>query len=312
MTDIRIANAPCSWGALEFEGLEGEEIAYGQMLDELRDTGYAGTELGDWGYMPTDPAALSEELERRKLAMVGAFVPVALKDPGAHASGEAHALQVARLLTRVADTSGGNPLPLVVLADDNGTDPVRTQYAGRVTPEMGLSQAEWATFARGAERIARAVRDATGLKTAFHHHCAGYVETPGEIARFLDMTDPDLLGLVFDTGHYLYGTGSNDGLRVEDGLNRFGERIWHVHFKDCQPQVAGKARTDGWDYFTAIRHGVFCELGKGSVPFAAVANWLHMRGYDGWIVVEQDILPGMGSPKASAQRNREYLRTIGL
>jgi inosose dehydratase len=312
MTDIRIANAPCSWGALEFEGLEGEEIAYGQMLDELRDTGYAGTELGDWGYMPTDPAALSEELERRKLAMVGAFVPVALKDPGAHTSGEAHALQVARLLTRVADTGGGNPLPLVVLADDNGTDPARTQYAGRVTPEMGLSQAEWATFARGAERIARAVRDATGLKTAFHHHCAGYVETPGEIARFLDMTDPDLLGLVFDTGHYLYGTGSNDGLRVEDGLNRFGERIWHVHFKDCQPQVAGKARTDGWDYFTAIRHGVFCELGKGSVPFAAVANWLHMRGYGGWIVVEQDILPGMGSPKASAHRNREYLRTIGL
>lgn len=312
MTDIRIANAPCSWGALEFEGLEGEEIAYGQMLDELRDTGYAGTELGDWGYMPTDPAALEQELERRKLAMVGAFVPVALKDPGVHASGEAHALEVARLLARVADKSRGNPLPLVVLADDNGTDPVRTQYAGRVTPEMGLSQAEWATFARGAERIARAVRDATGLKTAFHHHCAGYVETPGEIARFLDMTDPDLLGLVFDTGHYLYGTGSNDGLRVEDGLNRFGERIWHVHFKDCQPQVAGKARTDGWDYFTAIRHGVFCELGKGSVPFAAVANWLHMRGYGGWIVVEQDILPGMGSPKASAQRNREYLRTIGL
>lgn len=312
MTDIRVANAPCSWGALEFEGLEGEEIAYGQMLDELRDTGYAGTELGDWGYMPTDPAALSEELERRKLAMVGAFVPVALKDPGAHASGEAHALQVARLLARVADTSRGDPLPLVVLADDNGTDPVRTQYAGRVTPEMGLSQAQWATFARGAERIARAVRDATGLKTAFHHHCAGYVETPEEIARFLDMTDPDLLGLVFDTGHYLYGTGSNDGRRVEDGLNRFGERIWHVHFKDCQPQVAGKARTDGWDYLTAIRHGVFCELGKGSVPFAAVADWLHMRGYGGWIVVEQDILPGMGSPKASAQRNREYLRTIGL
>ncbi len=312
MTEIRIANAPCSWGVLEFEGLEGEEIAYGQMLDELRDTGYTGTELGDWGYMPTDPAALSEELERRQLAMVGAFVPVALSDPGAHANGEAHALKVARLLAGVANRSRGNPLPLVVLADDNGTDPVRTQYAGRVTPEMGLSQAQWETYTRGAERIARAVRDATGLKAAFHHHCAGYVETPEEIARFLNMTDPDLLGLVFDTGHYLYGTGSNDGPRVEDGLNRFGERIWHVHFKDCQPQVAGKARTDGWDYFTALRHGVFCELGKGSVPFAAVANWLHMRGYGGWIVVEQDILPGMGSPKASAQRNREYLRTIGL
>lgn len=312
MTDMCIANAPCSWGALEFEGLEGEEIPYGQMLDELRDTGYAGTELGDLGYMPTEPMALRQELERRNLAMVGAFVPVALKNPDAHARGEAHALKVARLLAGVMDSSSGNPAPLVILADDNGTDPVRTQHAGRVIPQMGLSAAEWDTFTRGAERIARAVRSETGLQMAFHHHCAGYVETPEEIARFLDMTDPDLLGLVLDTGHFLYGTGSNDGLRVEDGLKRFGERIRHVHFKDCQPQVAQEARNAGWDYFTALQHGVFCELGKGNVPFTNVADWLRMHNYRGWIVVEQDILPGMGSPKASAQRNRDYLRTIGL
>jgi inosose dehydratase len=317
MTDIRIANAPCSWGALEFEGLSGESIAYGQMLDELRETGYVGTELGDWGYMPTDPTALREELERRNLAMVGAFVPVALKYQDKHAGGEAAALKVARLLSAVADVGSSSPihrgqLPLVILADDNGTDPVRTQYAGRVRPEMGLSPAEWDTFARGAERIARAVRDETGLPVAFHHHCAGYIETPEEISRLLDMTDPDLLGLVFDTGHYLYGTGFVDGQRVLDGLDRFGERIRHVHFKDCQPQIARRARTEGWDYFTAVQHGVFCELGLGAVPFAAIAERLRIHGYQGWIVVEQDVLPGMGSPKASAERNRAYLRTIGL
>jgi len=312
MTDIRIANAPCSWGALEFEGLEDEEIAYGQMLDELRETGYIGTELGDWGYMPTDPTVLREELERRDLAMVGAFVPVALKYPEAHAEGEAAVLKVARLLATVAGTGVGNQLPLLILADANGTDPLRTQHAGRVTAEMGLSPAEWETFARGAGRIARAVRDATGLPAAFHHHCGGYVETPEEIARFLAMTDADLLGLVFDSGHYLYGSGSIDGQIVEDGLKRFGDRIRHVHFKDCQPQIASQARTEGWDYFAAVRHGVFCELGLGSVPFATVVRQLRMRGYHGWIVVEQDVLPGMGSPKASAQRNRAYLRTIGL
>src|SRR6266516_2929029 len=296
MTDIRIANAPCSWGALEFEGLEGEEIPYGQMLDELRDTGYTGTELGDLGYLPTGPAALRQELERRNLAMVGAFVPVALKNPDAHARGEAHALKVAQLLVGVMDTRSENPPPLVILADDNGTDPLRTQHAGRIAPEMGLNPAQWDIFARGAERIARAVRRETSLQVAFHHHCAGYVETPEEIARFLDMTDPDLLGLVFDTGHFLYGTGRNDG----------------SHVKDCQPRVAEEARNAGWDYFTALRHGVFCELGKGNVPFPAVADWLRMHSYRGWIVVEQDILPGMGSPKASAQRNRDYLRTVGL
>src|SRR5689334_17489472 len=104
MTDISVANAPCSWGTLEFEGLTGERIAYEQMLDELHDTGYVGTELGDWGYMPTSPSILKEELQTRNLAMLGGFVPVALKYPDAYADGEAHALKVAQLLAAVADT----------------------------------------------------------------------------------------------------------------------------------------------------------------------------------------------------------------
>src|SRR5258707_12619214 len=123
MTDIRIANAPVSWGSFEFEGLEGESIASEQMLDELRDTGYVGTELGDWGYMPTEAAVLKEELERRHLAMVGAFVPVALKNPEAHAQGEAHALRVARLLAAAVGNEGAWPCRLFVLAAGNRPEP---------------------------------------------------------------------------------------------------------------------------------------------------------------------------------------------
>src|SRR3989442_4084746 len=111
------------------------------------------------------------------------------------------------------------------------------------------------------------------------------------------MTDPDLLGLVFDTGHYLYGSGSVDGERIQDGLNRFGERVQHVHFKDCQPRVATQARAEGWDYFTALRHGVFCELGLGSVPYAAVAEWLRNRGYRGWMSWSKMFFPVWAAPK---------------
>lgn len=312
--DMRIANAPCSWGALEFEniGSGGIGIAYGQMLDELRESGYAGTELGDWGYMPTEAAVLKAELTKRGLAMVGAFVPVALKYPQAQQAGEADALKVARLLSAVVDTAEGGQLPFVILADANGTEPLRTHYAGRIAPEMGMSEAEWKIFARNAEHIASVVRKETGLPTAFHHHCAGYVETPEEIARFLNMTDSGLLGLVFDTGHYLYGSGDSDGQRVLDGFEQFSERIIHVHFKDCQPLIATQGRVQGWDYFMAIRQGVFCELGRGGVPFAALVELLRERNYQQWITVEQDVLPGMGSPKASALRNRAYLKTIGL
>ncbi len=94
MSHIRIGNAPCSWGVLEFE-LEGEAAGFAQVLDEMTETGYAGTELGDWGFMPTDPDALASELAARGLTMLGAFVPVALKDPAAHAPGVEAALKVA-------------------------------------------------------------------------------------------------------------------------------------------------------------------------------------------------------------------------
>ncbi len=298
---IKIANAPCSWGVLEFD-LEGEAAGYQQVLDEIAGTRYQGTELGDWGFMPTDPAQLRSEVHARGLTLLGAFVPVMLKDAQAHAGGVEAAVRTARLL---ADAEGQTPF--LILADDNGKIPARTQNAGRIRPEDGLTEAEWQIFAEGAEKIASAVRQQTGLRTVFHHHCAGYVETPAEIDRLLELTDPTLLGLCMDTGHYRFGGG--DPL---DLLQRHSSRIWHVHFKDCHPGAAAQSRQEGWDYFTSVRNGIFCELGKGEIDFPAIKEALQRLGYTGWIVVEQDVLPGMGQPKESALRNREYLESIGL
>jgi inosose dehydratase len=312
MSMIRVANAPCSWGSLEFEGMEGGGVPYGRMLDESKETGYEGTELGDWGYMPTEPAKLHAELDKRGLVMLGAFVPVALKDADAHEAGVTESLKVARLLAEVARMGGYEQSPFLALADDNGTDPVRTANAGRTNREMSLTDAHWKVFASGAERVARAVKSETGLRTVFHHHCAGYVERPDEVGRLLDMTDPNLLGLVLDTGHYTYGSAKNDPAVVLEALDLFTERIWYVHFKDCHPEIADRARAEGWDYFEAIRRGVFCELGQGCVDFPAVLSRLRQQGYDGWVVVEQDVVPGMGSPRQSAQRNREYLGAQGI
>lgn len=300
---LRVGNAPCSWGTLEFDEAKGEQIPFDRMLDELVETGYTGVELGDWGYMPIDPAALRAELDKRGLVMLGAFVPVALKDASAHADGIATAVKTARLLAAVSS----DPKPYLVLADNNGSVPERTRNAGRVTPEMGLSADEWRTFAAGANAVGRAVFTETGLRTVFHHHCAGYIETPDEIARLLEMTDPDAINLVFDTGHYAYGAGHFD---VIAGLERFKDRILYMHLKDCHRRVAADARANAWDYFEALKHGVFCELGKGGVDFAAVLRWLKANNYSGYTLVEQDVLPGMGAPKESARRNREYLRSI--
>ncbi|MEM7347856.1 MAG: TIM barrel protein [Chloroflexota bacterium] len=307
---IPVGNGPCSWGTLEFEGLEGERITYTRMLDELVETGYQGTELGDWGFMPTEPAALQAELDRRHVELWGDFIAVKLDDPAAHDEGEARVVEIAQLMAAV--TQGRPRQPFVVLAYENGSDPVRTSHAGCVTDEMMLSESGWQTFAQGVERIARAVREQTGLRTVFHHHCAGYIETPAEIAKLLELTDPDLLGLVFDTGHYVFGAGADGCHQLMADLDRFADRIWYMHFKDCHAELAAQSRHRGWDYFESVRQGVFCELGQGCVDFPAVLAWLENRHYTGGILVEQDVLPGMGNPKESARRNRDYLASIGL
>ena len=298
---IRVANAPCSWGILEFTG-ETRGAPYTQVLDEIRNTGYVGTELGDWGFMPTDPARLRDALQARHLALVGAFVPVGLARAETHAPGIETAVRTARLMR-----DAGAPDAFIVLSDDNASVPAREQRAGRIGPEDGLDQRQWTTFGDGAEQIARAVKEETGLRTVFHPHCGGYVETEAEIDQLMARTRASLVGLLLDTGHIMYGGG--DPLSV---LKRHAARVTHVHFKDCDQAVAARARANGLGYLAAVRAQLFCELGAGAVDFKAVTDELRQLNYDGWIVVEQDVFPGYGTPAESAQRSRDYLRRLGL
>jgi len=298
---IRVANAPCSWGVLEFES-KADSPTYTRVLDEIGASGYVGTELGDWGFMPTDPDQLRDEIERRGLALLAAFVTTRLTHPETYEESTHRAVSTAQLLAAAAATS-----PFIVLSDEPAADPVRASKAGRTEPSHALSEKQWDIAARGVEALARVVRNEAGVRTVFHHHCATFVETPQEIDALMQRTDESLVGLCLDSGHITYAGGS-----PMDLLARYGTRIWHVHFKDCEPAVAARARSENWDYQTAIRHGVFCELGKGGVDFPALLAALRKRGYGDWIVVEQDVLPSMGSPLESARRNREYLRTLGL
>ena len=98
---IRLANAPCSWGALEFDAAEQPAPA-SQVLDEMAAAGYDGTELGDWGFLPVEPAALAADVARRHLALVAAFVPIALAREEAMEEGVSRAIRTAR----------GSPAPI--------------------------------------------------------------------------------------------------------------------------------------------------------------------------------------------------------
>src|SRR5579864_1760231 len=102
---IRVGNAPCSWGVIE--NVEGKRGGYARVLDEMHESGFQGTELGDWGFMPTDPDLLRQELTARNLRLLASWVSVYLHDPARHAESEADAVRTARLL---AEVDGPNAL----------------------------------------------------------------------------------------------------------------------------------------------------------------------------------------------------------
>ena len=253
---MQVANAPCSWGIIE--NIEGERYDYSRVLDEIAASGYAGTELGDWGFMPTDPARLREELDRRGLKMLGSWVNVNFQDPDRHVESTEACLRTAKLLAAV-----GGAEALVVLGPDPYTNPMRSLNSGRITPAMSLDEAGWRVFAQGTDQAARRVMDETGLRSVLHHHTGTWIETPAETERLLDMTDSEIVGLVFDTGHWAFGGG--DPLA---GIRQFAERIWYVHFKDRDPAVHRKSRIHQWDGPQSVGQRHLPRAGAGRCRFS--------------------------------------------
>ena len=300
MTKFKLANAPCSWGTIE--NTKGKRIGYRQMLDELAESGYTGTELGDWGFMPTDAVQLKEELDLRGLELIASWVSVRLYDKSFHQDGIKQAIKVAKLLARVAGQDA-----LINIGDDHSTVKNRYQKTGRISQTEGMDNETWQIYIDGIHKVAQAVKDETGLAVSFHPHAATYIETPEEIERFLALTDPNLVGLCFDTGHSLLGGGE-----PAKSIIKYAERIKLIHFKDYSKSIAQDCYAKDYNYTQMIAAGVFSELGQGSVDFKAVLKSLAEINYQGWIVVEQDILPGMGQPLKSAVNNYQYLNTIGI
>ncbi len=296
---IRIGTAPISWGACEIPNW-GDQLPYAQVLDEMAASGYEGTELGPWSYLPSDPATLRRELDARKLSLVGAFCPVTLHDRDRSAA----SLQTARQTIDLLAAAGA---PVLVLADAG--DEQRAAIAGRVPADgsAGFSHGEWRRFSDGVNTVARYARE-RGLITAFHPHVASYVERPEEIARLMRDTDPTLVGLCLDTGHVAYGGG--DPVEI---ARTHAQRVRHVHLKDVRREVRADALARQLDFRDAVSLGVFAPLGDGSLDLRSTLGALRAVGYAGWVIVEQDVRLGVSpiaAPLRDAKRSRAYLTEV--
>jgi inosose dehydratase len=297
---IKIGNAPVSWGIMEVEGWNGQK-PYREVLDEISRAGYAGTELGPYGYFPTEPKSLQHELSAHKLEMVTAFVPIPLAKPQTHEAAFLEAIKTAELLAQTGAR-------LILLAD--AMSEARMAVAGRVDPKRdGMDDRQWEQAVLVLTKVAGACRE-LGLSTAFHHHAGTFIETPAEIARLCESIDPELIGLCLDTGHYFYGGGD-----PVEAVRMYGSRIRHLHLKDVQQPVLEEVRREHAGFLDAVRRGVFCELGQGAIDFPKVVAGLLSSGYTGWAIVEQDTDARQEGidPFASAVRSRQYLhKTINI
>ncbi len=298
---IQVASAPVSWGIMESVEIPAD-YPYSRVLDEIAQAGYRGTELGPYGYFPSRPDQLRQELRRRELHLCSAFVAMHLGDRGRHAEGLE---QVARTADLISQLGAG----VLILSDE--ITPERSAVAGRREEANRLSwtEAGW----RDAEEAVRSVLDicrSRGLAVAFHHHVGTHVETPEEVDRLLATIADDGLGLCLDTGHYLYGGG--DPVQFLEGNSR---RLRCVHLKDINAARLSEARQRKLNFYDAVRHGVFAPLGQGAVDFRRIFELLRAGGFDGWVVVEQDVLAGgrgADSPLANATAGRSFLRTLGV
>ena len=295
---FKFASAPDSWGVLDYPGPSWNQ-SYEKMLDEMVEAGYTGTELGPYGFFPTDPAVLKEQLGRRNLKLLASFVPVPLGDAASTKAVVEQIRKVGELLAKLG-------APFLVLADVQSAE--RDQLSGRVPRDgsAGWTAEQWKQAAKVVADAARVASD-YGLDLVFHPHVATYVETPVEVEKFFDVTSATKIGLCLDTGHCVYGGGD-----AAAEAEKYHHLLRFVHIKDVNAQVLGESRRKKLTFEQAIEEKVFTIIGEGAIDFPAFFRVLERNHYSGWMVVEQDVKFGATAvpPAVSIAASLKYLRGV--
>ena len=294
---IRIGNAPCSWG-VEFAN-DPRNPRWQTVLEECAAAGYRGIELGPVGFMPEDPAVLSEALAQHELELIGGVVFRAFHDPAQWDDVMDGAVRTCKALK----AHGAEHLVLIDSISER-----RAPTAGRANEAEQMDTAEWTAFRDRISTIAKMGSEDYGLTVGIHAHAAGFMDFEPELEKLLDEVDDSILKICFDTGHHSYA-----GFDPVAFMQKHMDRISYMHFKDIDPKVKANVIENRTGFYDACGQGIFCNLGEGDVDFQAVRQLLLNSGFEGWCTVEQDCDPTLDiSPIDDARANREYLESIGF
>lgn len=297
----RLAICPIAWvnGFLGWGDADGEQV-----MDDVARLGYAASENS--AVYPPDPERLQAALRARGLTLSAAYkwvnfaYPERLEQELAAAkrhvefcaAAGAHVVNLAEAGHSVWDARG--PVP-------------------RVTP---FDDGQWRRLAAAFDEVGAYAQE-RGLSLAVHPHGGTAIETPEEIDRLFETTDPALVGYCLDTGHVAYGGG--DPVAV---ARRLAHRVVYVHLKDVRAEVFQALRGEaarqpggaasglsalGVSFEAAVRAHLFCPPGQGSLDFGAVLDALLDAGYEGWYVVEAEQNPILHEPYQAGLSAHRYL-----
>ena len=293
---IQLANAPVSWG-VDYAS-DPKNPPWQKVMDEIAAAGFRHTELGPYGYYPTDAETLSAEFSKRNLAVTAGFVFQVLHEP----SKKAEVLDVARKTVELVAAVGGKHLVTI----DHISD-ARMATAGRRDLATKLEPAHYAHMVGLIDELAD-LSAAHGLTLVLHQHAGCYIEFEDEIEDLLSRLDAERVAICIDTGHMAYA-----GIDPVDFYERHAKRVKYFHFKDIDPAVHAHVLAKTVPFLTAVEMKIFCPMGQGVVDWPALARALQRGGYQGAANVEQDIDPTISvDPLSDAKASLSYLRSVGL
>ena len=284
---VKIGISPIAW---QNDDLPDLTAAYTmeQALKEAREIGYTGVERGQ--RMPGDTEGLRAYLDASDIALCGGWCSGASLLNDFATEREAVREQVEQF---VALNS-----PCIVYAECSNT--IQTEAGTPVNHRPKLSKDEVLAYAAKITELAKWMAD-QGMPMAYHHHMGTIIESEDDVSWLMEGSGPEV-GLCFDTGHLLFGGG--DGMAT---LNRWGDRVRHVHFKDIRPNVVQDVRENNRSFLDAVIAGAFTVPGDGCIDFQAVANALRAMDYSGWIVVEAEQDPAKAPPYEYSKMGYDHI-----
>ncbi len=286
---VQLAIAPIAWTNDDLPDL-GAENTFEQCVSEMALAGFTGSEIGN--KYPKDVETLKHKLDVRGMRICNAWFSSLLLSEGYDATIKAFIEHRDFLHALGAKVIGASEQGNSIQGKDVsifGEKPVYTDE-------------QWELIAKGFNEMGRLAKE-KGMYFTVHHHMGTGVQTEAEIDKLMEITDPDLVYLLFDTGHLSFS-----GEDVIGVLKKYVTRTKHVHLKSIRSDVIADAKEKGYSFLDSVRAGSFTVPGDGDFDFTPVFDVLDEAGYEGWVVVEAEQDPAKANPYEYAVLARNYIR----